>query len=160
MSKFLQLFVFVLNCLLFPYSLHFLFEGCTLSESVGSIHTIHQLLPVAFAVGSWLAVRHSLWLPCFSVGNPSFQSYRNVSNTFWQYPQPSFLQIMYPDVQMVTIECTETVIQRHKLWFKSNCHTASVWICWIIQNFTHTITTYSLLESSKKCFTQTFGYCC
>ena len=26
---------------------------------------------------------------------------------------------MYPDVQMVTIECTETVIQRHKLWLKS-----------------------------------------
>ena len=48
-----------------------------------------------------------------------FQSYRNVSNTFWQYPRPSFLQIMYPDVQMVTIKCTETVIQRHKLWLKS-----------------------------------------
>ena len=26
---------------------------------------------------------------------------------------------MYPDVQMVTIECTETVIKRHKLWLKS-----------------------------------------
>ena len=24
----------------------------------------------------------------------------------------------------------------------------------------NTITTYSLLEYSKKCFTQTFGYCC
>ena len=59
-SKFGQLFVSVSNCLLFPYSLHFLFEGCTLSESVGSLHTIHQLLPVAFAVGSWLAVRQSM----------------------------------------------------------------------------------------------------
>ena len=26
---------------------------------------------------------------------------------------------MYPDVQMVTTECPETVIQRHKLWLKS-----------------------------------------
>ena len=26
---------------------------------------------------------------------------------------------MYLDIQMVTIECPETVIQRHKLWLKS-----------------------------------------
>ena len=115
-SKFWQLFVFVLNCLLFPSSLHFLFEGCTLSESIGSTHTIHQLLPVAFAV----AVRLSLYgchASLFEI--QVFQSYRNCSNTFGQYQQPSFLQIMHPDVQMVTIECPEIVIQRYKLWLKS-----------------------------------------
>ena len=48
-----------------------------------------------------------------------FKVTETVSNTFWQYQRPSFLQIMYPDVQMVTIECPEIVIQRHKLWLKS-----------------------------------------
>ena len=32
-----------------------------------------------------------------------FKVTETVSNTFWQYQEPSFLQIMYPDVQMVTI---------------------------------------------------------
>ena len=65
-------------------------------------------------------MRHILWVPYASlVEIQVFQSYRNVSNTFWQYPQPRLLQIMYPDVQMVTTECPETVIQRHKLWLKS-----------------------------------------
>ena len=45
--KVLRALCFCFELFVIPTSLHFLFEGCILSESVGSIHTIHQLLPVA-----------------------------------------------------------------------------------------------------------------
>ena len=132
-SKFWQLFVFVLNCLLFPYSFHFLFEGCTLR--VCWLYTHHTPAAacglccgelVGCEAQSMAAMLLCLKSKFFKV-TEMFKYLLAVSTTEFlaNYVSrcPNGHNIMHrncnPKIQTVVEVCS--------------CHTASVWICWIIQ---------------------------